>query len=161
MSLFELLINNQIPYERFDHVALFTCQDSDALAPDMPGAPTKNLFLRDGKGKKHFVVTISHSKRIDLKRLAQLLEVDRLSFASSERLKNYLGLEPGSVTLLAIVNDIDRQVEFIIDKELWQENSLQCHPLVNTATLVISRENILRLFEIVKRELRVIDLPNG
>jgi Ala-tRNA(Pro) deacylase len=92
-------------YQRFDHPAVYTCEESDRLCPKMPGSGTKNLFLRDNAGKRHFLVVVEKDKSVDLKKLKEIIGVSKLGFASEERLKKHLGLTPGSVTLLGLVND--------------------------------------------------------
>ncbi|MBI2463973.1 prolyl-tRNA synthetase associated domain-containing protein [Candidatus Peregrinibacteria bacterium] len=156
--IYDFLKKYGIHYERFDHPAVFTCEESKKLCFDMPGNSTKNLFLRDKDGKRHFLVIVGHEKRVDLKKLKLLLGLSKLSFASEDRLKKYLGVEPGSVTLLGLIHDTNHSVEVIIDEKLWDKN-LQCHPLVNTATLVISREGIETFFKITGHIPKKINVP--
>lgn len=157
-DIYKFLERNKIEYQRFDHPAVFTCEEVERLCPVMPGIGTKNLFLRDKDGKKHFLVVINKNKSLDLKKFKEVLGVSKLSFASEERLLKHLGLTPGSVTLLGVVNDHDRAVEVIIDKEIF-DKPLQCHPLVNTATLVIEPAGINQFLELTKHQARVLDLP--
>lgn len=154
----EFLKNHGINYEQFDHPAVFTCEEGKKLCPLMPGAPTKNLFLRNKDGKRHFLVVVDHEKRVDLKKLKLLLGLSKLAFASEDRLKKYLGVEPGSVTLLGLIHDANHAVEVFIDETLWDKN-LQCHPLVNTATLVISREGIKTFFKATGHVAHKINVP--
>src|SRR3989339_66163 len=98
------LTDHGIPFQRFDHPAVFTCEQAERIAPPMPGTHTKNLFLRDRKGARHLLVVVGYEKNVDLKALTALIGVDKLSFASPERLKTYLGVEPGAVSLLGLVN---------------------------------------------------------
>lgn len=158
MDIYSFLETNGIAYERFDHPAVFTCEESDKLEVDMPGVPTKNLFLRDNSGLRHFLVMVRHEKRVDLAQLKDVLGLSKLSFASPERLQKYLGVEPGSVTLLGLVNDAEKAVEVVIDEVLWEE-ALQCHPLVNTATLVISAQGIQRFLELTGHKPKVLTVP--
>lgn len=157
-DIYAFLKNNNITYERFDHPAVFTCEDAKELCPPMPGSSIKNLFLYDSKSEQHFLVVIGNDKRIDLKKLKDLLNASKLSFGSEERLKHYLGVEPGSVTILGLVNDTDHAVNVIFDLEIWGK-PLQCHPLVNTATLVIQAQDIKRFLQVTGHQYRVIDIP--
>lgn len=157
-DIYKFLEKNKIKYQRFDHHAVFTCEEAEKWCPVMPGVSTKNLFLRDKNGKKHFLVVINKDKSLDLKKLKEVLDVSKLSFASEERLLKYLGLTPGSVTLLGVVNDNDCAVEVIIDKEIF-DKTLQCHPLINTATLVIETAGIRQFLELTKHQAKVLDLP--
>ena len=147
-----------IGYQRFEHPAVFTCEEAERLCPEMPGVGIKNLFLRDKDGKRHFLVVVGKDKNIDLKKLKELLGVSNLSFASAERLQKYLGLTPGSVTLLGVINDADGAVEVVIDQQLWGQ-ALQCHPLINTATLVIEAEGVKRFLEQTKHWPKVMEIP--
>jgi len=158
-DIYSFLDQNGITYERFDHPAVFTCEEAARLKVDIPGGSTKNLFLRDKKGKSNILVVVGHEKKVDLKELASLLNVDKISFASPERLKKYLGVDPGAVTLLGLINDKDRCVEVVFDEDVWKEDQLQCHPLVNTATLVISHEGIEFFLKETGHEYRIIAVP--
>ncbi len=136
MDIYAFLHEHGIGYERFDHPAVFTCEEAEQLRPPVQG-DTKNLFLRDDKGKRHFLVSLPHSKKLDLKAFSTLVGAKSLGFASAERLKKYLGVEPGSVTILGLVCDANHAVEFWIDQDLWSSPQICCHPLVNTATLTM------------------------
>ena len=157
-DIYEFLEENEVGYERHDHEAVFTVEESKQLSPELEGASTKNLFLRDKKGSRHFLVTVQEDKQIDLKALSGKLDSSRLSFASPERLKTHLGIEPGSVSLLALVNDEIKNVEAYIDKEIWNGESILCHPLVNTSTLVINIEDMGKFLNITGHGTNLIDL---
>lgn len=158
VDIYSFLDQNGIAYQCFDHPAVFTCEDAERFCLKMPGVPTKNLLLRDRDGKRHFLVMVGHEKQVDLKGLKDFLGVSKLSFTSPERLKKYLGVEPGSVTLLGVVNDADHGVTVVIDEELWGQ-SLQCHPLVNTATLVLSHEDVEKFLNTTHTPFRIIKVP--
>ena len=105
-------------------------------------------------------MSVGHEKQVDLKALAAALGVQQnLSFASPDRLKKYLGVEPGSVTLLGLMNDTDHVVSFWIDEDIWNAESIQCHPLVNTATLVIPKKDLERFFEITGHAVHSLTIP--
>lgn len=152
------LRQHDIPFERIEHPAVFTVEESSKLPP-MPGAGTKNLFLRDAKGSRNILVVVAHEKRVDLKGLKPLLAADKLSFADPERLMRHLGVTPGSVTLLGLANDTDHAVEVVIDEELWNADAMQCHPLTNTATCVIPHDGILAFLKATGHEARILDVP--
>jgi len=160
MDIYQFLADHDIEYERHDHPPVFTCEEALRLVPPLPAAKTKNLFLRDRKGRRHFLVAVGYEKAVDLKALASFLGVSKLGFASPERLQRYLGVDAGSVSLLGVVNDVNQEVEVIVDKDLWGAEAFQCHPLVNTSTLVISRDDIQRFLEITGHPLRVLNVPS-
>ena len=159
VDIYQFLQEHQIQYKRFDHLPVFTCEQARSALPRFPGAETKNLFLKDKKGRHHFLVVVGYDKAVDLKRLGDLLEVKSLSFASPDRLRRYLGLEPGSVTVLGVAQDTEAKVEVIVDKDLSMEVAWGCHPLVNTSTLLISRDEIMRFLEITGHMPRIFELP--
>ena len=141
-ALLEFLDQCNIAFEFHEHVAVYTSQQARDLIAPLPGASAKNLFLRDKKGKRHFLLTVDDLKTVNLKELAASQGISGLSLASPERLMNHLGVTPGAVSLMALVNDKDRQVEVLIDEDLWSADALHAHPLVNTATLVIPMDGI-------------------
>ncbi|HHQ4602744.1 TPA: prolyl-tRNA synthetase associated domain-containing protein [Aeromonas veronii] len=159
MAIYSLLDQLAIPYQRVDHPPVFTCEEASKLLPDLPAAKTKNLFLRDPKSERLFLVVSPEEHRVDLKALAAMLRVKRLSFGSPERLDAVLGLTPGSVTLLAMVRDREKAVELVVDEAIWQAEQVQCHPLVNTATLIIRLDDVRRLLTHLDREAIVMRLP--
>jgi Ala-tRNA(Pro) deacylase len=158
-NIYEFLDKGNIEYQRHDHPPVFTVEDVHRLTPDLPGAKTKNLFFRDKKGNRHFLVVVPADKRTNLKALPGILESSKISFGSPERLMDNLGVTPGSVSLLAIVNDQKNKVEVIIDESLWESDAFQFHPLVNTSTLVISRDNIKRFLDATGHEVKIMEIP--
>ena len=160
-DIYEFLDANNVSYERHDHQAVFTEEESKILSPELNGASTKNLFLRDKKGIRHFLVTVLEDKKVDLKALSYVLDSSRLSFASPERLKKHLGIEPGSVSLLALMKDSENNVEVFIDKEIWEDEAILCHPLVNTSTLVVPHKDMKSFLEKTGHGVRLIEVPVG
>ena len=158
-TFFKFLEVNQIAYTRHDHPAVYTVEEADRLVPELAAAKTKNLFLRDDKGRRHFLVVVPGHKPVDLKQLKDRMGIKRISFGSPERLKKHLGIEPGAVSILALYNDKAHVVELFMDQELWASESFQCHPLVNTATLEITRENLIRFLKITGHEMKIIEVP--
>jgi len=160
MDIYKILAEHQIEYERSDHPPVFTVEEAHRLTPDMPGAKTKNLFICDQKGKKHFLIVLEADKRIKLKRLAEVLGVKKVRFGSPKRLMRYLGITPGAVSILAVINDREKAVKVIIDNNLWQTaKMILCHPLVNTSTLAIALHDIERLLNKTGQPFQVLELP--
>ena len=159
MDIYEFLAGHSIGYERYDHPPVFTCEQARQLDPSVTGLPTKNLFLRDKPGRRHFLVVVADKKRVDLKSLAAGLGVSRLSLGSAQRLQKHLGIDAGAVSLLALVNDIDRAVEVILDEDVRQAEAIRCHPLVNTSTLVISRAGIEQVLKTTGHNYKVMAVP--
>ena len=159
MDVTEFLAQHGIHPVRHEHPPVMTVEESDRLVPKLPGAKTKNLFLRDKKGRRHLLVTVPHDKAVDIDALAEAVGVNGLGFGSTERLKKYLGITPGSVSLLALVNDEIRAVEFFIDRALWEAEAVHAHPLVNTATMVLPHADLERFLAATGHIPRVIDVP--
>jgi Ala-tRNA(Pro) deacylase len=160
VDLYHILAEHHIEYERHDHAAVYTVEDVKRLVPPLPAAKTKNLFLRDHKGKRHFLVIVPADKRVHIKALNPVIGSSRLSFGSANRLKKFLGVDPGSVTIFALINDPDHKVELIFDEELWGRSAFQFHPLVNTSTLVISNDNLKRFLALTGHKVRTLSVPS-
>ena len=159
--LISFLDEHQIDYERFAHPPVYTVEDVNRLLPDVPAASIKNLFLRDGKGKRHFLVVMPGEKRLDLKALGKSTGIGRISFGSPDRLQRFLGVTPGAVTLLAVINDPAGAVEVLIDETLWETApAFQFHPMVNTSTLVFSKESVEQFLTATGRSFEVVDVPS-
>jgi Ala-tRNA(Pro) deacylase len=161
MDLTDFLAAHGVRAVRHAHPPVMTVAESERLVPPLPGAKTKNLFLRDRKGVRHFLVTVPHALAVDLNALGEALGAGRLGFASRERLGRHLGITPGSVSLLALVNDAAHAVEFVVDRSLWAAPAVQAHPLVNDATMVIPHADLERFLAATGHVPRVIDVPSA
>lgn len=157
-DLLRVLDDLGISYVAYEHEPVFTCEQALAAVPEEPGVQTKNLFLRDKRGRRHLLLVTSCEKAVDVKAFADQVDADHLSFASSERLAKCLGVEPGSVTVFGLVNDAATAVELYVDEDVWNSPRWRCHPLVNTATLVVARDDLERFFKRTGHEPRVLRL---
>ncbi len=154
--LLQVLDEAAIAYQRFDHSPVYTVAQANALLSEIPGTPTKNLFLRDRKGRRYFLLVSGDNHPVDLGNLAQLVGVTKLSLASPDRLAKYLQIDPGSVSVLALINDRRLQVELLIERPVWTSTALQAHPLVNTATLVISKSGLEKFLTLTGHTPRIL-----
>jgi Ala-tRNA(Pro) deacylase len=127
-----------IDHSTLEHPAVFRVGEGDDIKAALPGAHTKNLFLKDKKGQLWLISAEQHAV-IDLKSLPARIGSDRLSFGSPERLLENLGVTPGSVTAFALINDPDHKVRFVLDRTLAEAETVNFHPLTNTATTAMSR----------------------
>jgi Ala-tRNA(Pro) deacylase len=142
-----------------EHPPLFTVEDSQNLRGDIPGGHTKNLFLKDKKGNI-FLVVVEEETRVDLKSLHQPLgAASRLSFGSAELLEDVLGVKPGAVTAFGPVNDTEGRVTVVLDAELMTHETVNCHPLVNTATTAIRSADLIRFLRTTGHEPLVMAVP--
>ncbi len=158
-ELLVFMAEHDVAYERHDHPPVFTVEDVYRLTPDLPGSKTKNLFLCDQKGRRHFLVVVPDNLRVDLKVLPHALDAKGVRFGSAQRLETHLGVTPGSVSLLALFNDRHKAVEVIIDETLWAAQALQFHPLINTSTLVISKPDIERFLQATGHHATILPVP--
>jgi len=140
----QFLDNNQFVYQRLEHPAVFTCDEAEEYHAGIEAVSTKNLFLCDKKKRHFFLVVTSCQKTVRLDGLSAYLGVSHLRFASEENLGKMLGVGRGSVTMMGLVNDSEHRVELWIDNEIWKGEHFLCHPLVNTATLVLSKPELER-----------------
>lgn len=158
-DLFGFLAVHGIACERVDHPPVFTIDEVERLVPPLEGAPTKNLFLRDRKGTRQALVVVGAGKPVDLRALAAATGFERPSFGSAERLHRCLGIAPGSVSLLALVNDPGHAVELYVDRDLWAAGAIHCHPLVNTATLSVRHDDLELFLSATGHTPRLVDVP--
>mgnify|MGYP003468524520 FL=1 len=140
-----------------DHPAVHTVAESSTIESPLPGAHTKNLFLKDEDGTLLLVVAKSSTK-VNLKQLARNIGTGRLSFGKPELLMEVLGVTPGSVTAFSIINDKNNRVRVIMDQELAAHDSVNCHPLENTATTNIALADLLRFIRETGHEPKTLGL---
>ena len=136
-----------IPYTLHEHPPVFTVEEAEAHWAGIEAAHCKNLFLRNQKGTRHYLVVLDHRKQADLKALAQKIGDDRLSFASPERLLKYLGLTPGSVSPMGLIHPGAREVIVVLDAGLLASERVGFHPNRNTATITVATADFLRFLE--------------
>ena len=150
------LTANGVDHVTHDHPAVFRVEEGVDLKADLPGAHTKNLFLKDHKGRL-WLISARQDTVIDLKRAAAAMGSGRLSFGNETLMYDTLGVRPGSVTALGLINDVDRRVTFVLDRRLWDADIVNFHPLANTATTALSQGDFRRVLTLLDREPIVID----
>jgi Ala-tRNA(Pro) deacylase len=142
-SLLKMFDDLAVKYEYRTHQPLFTCEQAHAVFPELKGTHCKNLFVKDATGRK-WILVIPDDRRADLKSVAEKIGSLRLSFCSAEEMMECLGVSPGSVTPLAVINDADNKVGLIIDRSIMERETIICHPLTNTATVLIDMGDFQR-----------------
>lgn len=160
-DLLAYLDEHGIGYTYAAHPPVYTCEQAARLRPDLVGISTKNLFLRDRSRSRYFLAMTDCAKRVNLKALGKLLGASKLHFGSEDELQEILGVEPGAVTVLGLVNDLDRQVELVIDADIWPSEHFLCHPLVNTSTLVLTQSALEKFFSLSGHAINVIRFPEA
>lgn len=148
-----------ISFEVHQHRAVYTVEEAEDVWASVPGQGCKNLFLRDAKGERHFLVVVPKDKRVDIKALGAAQGLGRLSFGSSDRLMRFLGLEPGAVSPFGILNDPQGLVTVMVDQALMAGELVAFHPNVNTATLALSVPDFKRFLESRRNPVKFITVP--
>lgn len=150
-ELFVKLAELGIATKTVEHPPAMTVADNDSAGMDLPGAHTKNLFLKDDKGRLVLVIAKSDTQ-VDLKSLSKKMGLGRFSFGKPELMQQVLGIQPGAVTVFAVINDESQSIRVVIDQELMAHDSVNCHPLVNTASTNIARDDLLRFIRATGHE---------
>ena len=154
--LLDWMAANGVAQTTHDHPAVFRVDEGHELKAALPGAHTKNLFLKDKKGRL-WLISARQDTVVDLKRTPKTIGSDRLSFGNEALLYTTLGLTPGSVTALGLINDTERRVTFVLDKALWDADIVNFHPLTNTATTALAQADFRRFLALIGREPMVLD----
>ncbi|WP_127598051.1 prolyl-tRNA synthetase associated domain-containing protein [Nitratireductor alexandrii] len=141
-----------------DHPPLYTVAQSQALRGTIDGGHTKNLFLKDKKGR-YFLVTVEEEATVDLKSIHRLIGASgRVSFGSADALMRLLGVEPGSVTVFGLINDVDNQVTLVLDAGLMRHELVNCHPLTNDATTQIAKDDLVRFLDAIGHQPVILNV---
>lgn len=157
-ELYELLEKLAIPFEYHEHPPLATIEDAKIHWKDYNSGRCKNIFFRNHKGNRHYLVILEHLRQLDIHDLEKRLHQGKLTFASDQRLKKYLGVEPGSVSPFGLINDREKHVYLFIDEKLNESESLAFHPNVNTASIVVSKSDFLKFLEYTGNSYEFIKL---
>ena len=147
-----------LPYEKIDHPAVYTMEEMDSLGIFTKGTVGKNLFLRDSKGRRHFLIFICGDKKADLHAIEEKIGMKHCSFGSAERLSRYLGLTKGSVSPMGVINDRDAAVEFVFDRDFEPDTVVGVHPNQNTSTLWLRFSDIVKLVQSNGNSVRFVDI---
>jgi Ala-tRNA(Pro) deacylase len=138
-QVYQKLAELGIAYERYEHPPVPTVEDAEKYWAGIDATHCKNLFLRNQKGNRHYLVVLLHAKKADLRAVADQIGDGKLSFASPERLLTHLGLAPGSVSPFGLINDRAHAVRVVLDRDLKSAERVSFHPNINTRTLVLAR----------------------
>jgi Ala-tRNA(Pro) deacylase len=155
-DLFARLAELGIETNTVHHPPVFTVEEAKALRGELKGCHTKNLFLRNKKGTSMWLVVCPEDRAVDLKRLGMQIGGERFSFGSADRLMKYLGVIPGAVTPLAVVNDKHRKVRVVLDRNLLDAGALNFHPLDNGMTTTIRPDDFVRFLEAERHPPNII-----
>lgn len=158
-EVYNYLISRNIWHEITEHKAVYTMDEISLVDIPYPEADAKNLFVRDDKKRNYYLITIKGNKKVNLKEFREKNNTRSLSFASEKELMDIMGLIPGSVTPLGILNDKECKVQFFIDKEFIYSNSIiGVHPNENTATVWLKTEDLINIIKEHGNTINTIDL---
>ena len=157
-KVISFLNESGIPFQVTEHPAVYTMADMEALGLEKLGVIPKNLFLKDGKGKRHFIITACMDTHIDLKELSVKLDAKKLGLASAERLEKHLAVSAGCVSPLGVINDSENAVTVVFDSKLQGLERMGVHPNVHNATLWLSFGDLKRAVELAGNEVQILDL---
>ena len=157
-QLFADIAQLGIAFELVEHAAVFTVEESSKLDRDIPGAHTKNLFLKDAGGQ-FWLVTVPAGTRVDLKKLPQAIGCKRVIFGNADDMQRLLVISPGSVTPLAAINDEGGEVAVVIDARLAAAGRINVHPLRNTATVGLSLADVIALLNHWRHTPVIVPIP--
>lgn len=150
------MADHDLVHTTHEHPPVFRVEEGLGLKASMPGVHTKNLFLKDAKGRL-WLISAAQDTVIDLKRAHLAMGAARLSFGNEALMFETLGVRPGSVTALGLINDVDRQVTFVLDRRLDEADIVNFHPLTNTATTALDRLTFARFLELLDRRAVIVD----
>ncbi|MFH0759369.1 MAG: prolyl-tRNA synthetase associated domain-containing protein [Bacteroidota bacterium] len=146
-KVFQVLDSLDIPYEIHEHPPVPTVEEALPYWKQIDATHCKNLFFRNHKGNRHYLVILRHDRQLNIRDLEQRLKQGKISFASPQRMERYLGLSGGSVSVFGLINDQENHVHLFLDAVLQNAKKISFHPNENTATVVISVESFLRFLE--------------
>jgi Ala-tRNA(Pro) deacylase len=157
-ELYELFAKLSVKFEYHEHPPVATIEDAKIYWKDLNSGRCKNIFFRNHKGDRHYLVILEHLRLLNIHDLELRLKQGKLSFASDQRLKKYLGVEPGSVSPFGLINDKDHHVHLFIDEKLNEFSRLSYHPNINTASLVISKADFIKFLNYTGNSYEFIKL---
>ena len=157
-ELYNLFEKLAIQYEYHEHPPLATIEDAKIHWENYNSGRCKNIFFRNHKGSRHYLVILEYLRQLDIRDLEKRLKQGKLTFASDKRLKRYLGVEPGSVSPFGLINDSEKHVHLFIDEKLNEFDRLTFHPNINSASLVISKSDFLKFLEYTGNTFEFIQL---
>jgi Ala-tRNA(Pro) deacylase len=158
-DLKKYLQKNKIKYTLHKHPAVFTVLEAIIHCGSIPGTHCKNLFLKNKKTNQFYLITIPYDKRLNLNQFRKSIGASKIRFGDEEDLLMVLGVSPGAVSPIGLVNDKENKTIFIIDEDIWQAEEVCCHPNINTETLQISGSDFRKLMNSIGNKIEIRNLP--
>ena len=160
-ELYAILEELKVPFEYYGHPAAPTIEEAKKYWVDLEATHCKNIFFRNHKGNRHYLVILEHTQDLDIHDLEKRLKQGKLSFASEKRMMKYLGLTPGSVSPFGLINDRENHVHVFLDENLKNSGSISFHPNINTASLVVPFEGFERFLKWTGNSYEYLKLYNS
>lgn len=157
-ELYSVLSKLNISFDYYEHPPTPTVEEAMVYWKDIEATHCKNLFFRNHKGNRHYLVVFDHRKTLAVKMLEEKLRQGKLSFASAQRMETHLGVTPGSVTPLAIINDAAKHVKLFLDRDIKRSERVSFHPCINTASIVIQTADFIRFLDFIGNEYEWIEV---
>jgi len=145
----------KINFKTYSHPAVYTCEEAEQHNKNIKGIHSKNLFIKDKKSKKFYLIILPANKNLDMAELGEILN-DKIKFANENDLREILDLSAGSVSPFGLINDTENKVQIVIDKEVWNSDFVSFHPNINTETLELTREDFHKYIKSLKNILKII-----
>lgn len=150
------LEEKEIKFKIFEHPSVYTCEDAEKYNKKIRGIHSKNLFIKNRKSKRFYLVIVPADIKLDMIYLGEKLG-DKIKFSNEQDLKEILGLIPGAVSPFGLINDKEHKVIIIIDKKVWESDFVSFHPNINTETLELKREDFHKYIESLENEVRILE----
>jgi Ala-tRNA(Pro) deacylase len=159
-DLYKLLNDLDIPFEYHEHPPAPTIEEAMKYWKDLDATHCKNLFFRNHKGNKHYLVILKHTMQMGIHELEKQLKQGKLSFASDQRMMKYLGVTPGSVTPFGLINDKEHHVHVFLDQNLAESKTISFHPCINTASIIVKYDDFIKFLNFTTNSYEFITLYN-
>ena len=159
-ELISVLKKNKLQFEEYIHKEVFTVEESTEVNNKIPGCHTKNLFLKSKK-EKFYLLSCQDSTRVDIKKFSKIVEAGNLSFANHEHLGEKLDVRPGAVSPFGLLNDSSNSVNFFLDKEIYKQNIVNFHPIINTSTINMFTRDFINLLVENEKKINIYDFNNN
>ena len=158
-KLLKIFVDKGIKFNKYEHEAFYTVEDSGIKRDKIQGDHTKNLFLKNKKNY-FYLFSCEENSVVDLRRFSKSISAENLSFAREEYLIKYLGVKPGSVSPYALLNDIDNQVDFYLEDKIYNSKNINFHPLINTSTITVQTKDFLNFMIENEKKINIFSLDN-
>ena len=157
MKVKDYLKEKDIKFKEFEHPPVYTCEEAEKYNKEIKGIHSKNLFIKDRKSKRFYLIVLPANKKLDMDKLSDILS-NKIKFANENDLREILGLETGAVSPFGLINDVENRVILVIDKLVLESDFVSFHPNINTMTLELDKKEFEKYIKSLKNEVKIVDL---